>query len=180
MLKSRSGKLKFLLPLAVFVVIAAFFTAGLRLDSTLVPSPLIGKSAPSFNLPQLHADGSMFKPADYHGKNWVLNVWASWCAACLDEHKLLMQLAADGVELVGLNYKDQPAAARRWLRDWGNPYTLTAVDDEGRAGIDWGVYGVPETFVIDRSGKIRFKHIGPLTKETIAAELLPLLGALEG
>lgn len=148
---------------------------GLRLDSTLVPSPLVGKTAPSFELPLLHLESASLTPEQLNGAPWLLNVWASWCVACRDEHELLLQLANQGVVIIGLNYKDDPGQARRWLRDLGNPYLVTAVDQAGGAAIDWGVYGVPETFLIDPSGVIQFKHIGPLSADVINDKILPML-----
>ncbi len=145
------------------------------MDSTLVPSPLIGKSAPAFKLPILHLESASLEPEQLSGTPWLLNVWASWCVACRDEHQLLLDLASQGVVIVGLNYKDDPAQARQWLRNLGNPYLVTAVDNEGSAAIDWGVYGVPETFLIDPSGVIVFKHIGPLSAEVITEKILPLI-----
>ena len=173
-LGSRVIRPRFLIPLAVFLVVCVFFAVGLRLDSSLVPSPLVGRAAPQFNLPLLHLEQASFSPKHMNGEVWLLNVWASWCAACRDEHDDLVALAEQGIPIVGLNYKDVPASARRWLRDWGNPYRLTAVDQEGDAAIDWGVYGVPETFVIDRDGVIRFKHIGPITYAAIDSEISKL------
>ncbi len=165
---------RFWIPLVIFLVVAGFFLAGLRLDSSLVPSALIGKQAPAFELPRLNSDDDSFNPERMLGQPWVLNVWASWCVACRDEHQLLVDLATLGIPIVGLNYKDELKDARRWLRDWGNPYVATAVDYEGNAAIDWGVYGVPETFVIDSSGVIVYKHIGPITNQTAREEILPL------
>lgn len=165
---------RFLIPLIVFLVVCGFFAAGLRLDSTLVPSPLVGRTAPQFDLPLLYLEQASFSPRHLDGEIWILNVWASWCVACRDEHDDLVTLAENGTTIVGLNYKDEPASARRWLRDWGNPYRVTAVDRDGTAAIDWGVYGVPETFIIDRDGVIRFKHIGPISYNTVNSELSKL------
>ncbi len=166
---------KFLIPLVVFISVAGFFALGLRLDSTLVPSPLVGKSAPSFKLPLLHLESASFSPEQLKGGPWLLNVWASWCVACRDEHEILVDLANQGVVVIGLNYKDEAGQARQWLRNLGNPYLVTAVDQEGSVAIDWGVYGVPETFLIDQTGVIRYKHIGPLSAEIVTEEILPLL-----
>ena len=171
---------RFLLPLIVFLVIAGFFVAGLKLDSTLVPSPLIDRNAPSFELPLLHHDKVSFNPEDMKGQVWLLNVWASWCIACRDEHGILVDLFSQGVPIIGLNYKDESVNARQWLRDWGNPYLVTAVDVDGEAAIDWGVYGVPETFVIDQAGVIRYKHIGPLTPDTVVDKILPIFQQSQG
>ena len=168
---------RFLLPLALFLVLAGFLAVGLRLNPREVPSPLVGKPAPDFHLPQLHAVNASFSPQDMRGKVWLLNVWASWCVSCKREHPVLVELARRNlVPLVGLNYKDDPAAGRRWLDEHGgDPYALSAVDADGRVGIDYGVYGVPETFLIDRNGVIRHKHIGPLTVEVFEEVLMPLI-----
>jgi cytochrome c biogenesis protein CcmG/thiol:disulfide interchange protein DsbE len=169
------------MPLAAFVALAAMLAAGLTLNPREVPSPLIGQPAPAFTLPRLGQPAQLLSPADVHGKVWVLNVWASWCAPCREEHPLLVQAAREGgVLLVGLNYKDDPRQAEEWLLRLGDPYTATALDREGRTGIDYGVYGVPETFVIDRTGIIRFKHVGPLTAEVWQSRVLPLVRRLEG
>ncbi len=165
---------KFLIPFIAFVAVAGFFAAGLRLDSTLVPSPLVGKQAPEFELPVLGQETTTLSTAQLSGGFWVLNVWASWCVACRDEHAILVELAERGVPIAGLNYKDEPGQAKKWLRDWGNPYFVTVVDRNGDAAIDWGVYGVPETFVVDSGGVIRYKHIGPITPEVAETKILPL------
>ncbi len=166
---------KFLLPLLIFAAIAVFFALGLRLDSTRVPSPLVGQAAPGFELPLLHLSQASFSPLQMRGEHWILNVWASWCVACIEEHDELIALADAGLRIVGLNYKDAPQDAKDWLRQRGNPYLVVAVDAHGSAAIDWGVYGVPETFVIDDQGVIVYKHIGPITEEIVATEILPLL-----
>ncbi len=165
----------FLIPFLVFLTIVGFFAIGLRLDSSLVPSPLIGKSTPQFNLPLLHLEQSTFSPEQMKGQAWILNVWASWCVACRDEHDDLLAIADQGIPIIGLNYKDEIQNAHRWLRDWGDPYQVTVVDQDGDAAIDWGVYGVPETFIIDRDGVIRYKHVGPITQTTVLREIRPLL-----
>jgi cytochrome c biogenesis protein CcmG, thiol:disulfide interchange protein DsbE len=171
--------LRFLIPLAIFVVLAGFLAAGLKLNPREVPSPLIGKPAPAFALPRMGDPATVIKREDLLGKVWVLNVWASWCAPCREEHPLVVAFAKrSGAQVYGLNYKDQPAAAQSWLRQLGDPYVATLVDADGKAGIDWGVYGVPETFVIDKQGTIRYKHIGPLTDEAIRTKLEPLLKEL--
>jgi cytochrome c biogenesis protein CcmG, thiol:disulfide interchange protein DsbE len=171
--------LKFLIPLALFLVLAGFLAVGLKLDPREVPSPLIGKPAPEFALPRLDDPAVKIKREDLLGKVWVLNVWASWCAPCREEHPLVVAFAKrSGVPVYGLNYKDQKAAADGWLRQLGNPYAATLVDADGRAGIDFGVYGVPETFVIDKQGIVRFKQIGPLTEDAITKKLEPLLKQL--
>jgi len=178
--KRMAIRAKFVIPLAVFAAIAVFFAFGLRLDSRLVPSPLIGKQTPAFELPVLHLPHASFAPKDMKGDYWVLNVWASWCAACLDEHELLVSAAKDGVPIVGLNYKDEPEDAKNWLRRLGNPYLVVAVDQLGTAAIDWGVYGVPETFVIDSQGVIIYKHVGPINREVVKSEILPFFAEAGG
>lgn len=170
---------KALIPLALFLVIAGFLFAGLDLNPRAVPSPLVGKAAPAFELPVLHQPDKRFQPADMKGKPWMLNVWASWCVTCRDEHPVLVALAKQNViPILGLNYKDQPEDAKRWLKQFGDPYVFSVMDAEGRVGIDYGVYGVPETYVIDGSGVIRFKHIGALTPEIVSGKILPLLKAM--
>jgi len=167
---------RFLLPLALFVGLVIFLAIGLRRDPHEVPSPLINKPAPAFQLPQLHEQAKTFSPQEIRGKVWLLNVWASWCISCREEHPVLLALARSGeVPLYGLNYKDQRNDAIAWLDELGNPYLLSAADLDGRVGIDWGVYGAPETYLIDRDGVIRFKHIGPLTPAVIQGQLLPLV-----
>ena len=178
--RSVIAKPRFLIPLIIFLVVAGFFAAGLRLDSNVVPSVLIGKNAPEFQLPELHSSTGTFEPNRMLGQPWILNVWASWCVACRDEHAILVDLANMGLPIVGLNYKDETKDARKWLRDWGDPYITTAVDYEGAAAIDWGVYGVPETFVIDDTGVILYKHIGPITPDTVREEILPYFGDSTG
>ena len=161
--------------LVAFLVLAAFLGAGLTLNPREVPSPLIGKAAPGFSLPELHAAERVVSPEHLKGRAYLMNVWASWCGACQVEHPHLMQLAGTGaIPIYGLDYKDERGAGIAWLARLGNPYVASAFDAEGRAGIDWGVYGVPETFLVDGNGVIRFKHIGPLTPELIEAKILPL------
>ncbi|WP_298233881.1 DsbE family thiol:disulfide interchange protein [uncultured Azohydromonas sp.] len=167
------------LPLVAFAVLVLLLGRGLQLDAHELPSPLIGKPAPAFNLQRLDAPGTRFVPAQMRGKVWVLNVWASWCAPCRAELPAVQALAEGArVSVVGLNYKDSAEGAREWLKANGNPYAFTALDTQGKAGIDWGVYGVPETFVIDQRGVVRHKHTGPLTPETVRKELLPLIERL--
>src|ERR1700681_333690 len=159
---------KLLVPLAAFAVLCAFLLVGLWRDPREVPSPLVGKPAPAFTLAQLHDPAKTLAPADLKGQVWLLNVWASWCVSCREEHPLLVELRrAKIVPVVGLDYKDDPAAGMRWLTENGDPYDVSVVDRDGRAGIDWGVYGVPETFVVDKAGTIRYKKIGPLTVEAL-------------
>lgn len=177
MLSRRSAL--FIGPLIAFVFLAWMLLRGLSLNPREVPSPLIGKPAPAFTKPQLYDLEKTIAPADMQGKPWVLNVFASWCGPCRVEHPLVQRLAAAQLApVVGLNYKDPPDNAKDWLRQMGNPYSAIAVDVDGRAGIDWGVYGVPETFIIDKAGVIRFKHVGPLTDEVVDGKLLPLLKEL--
>jgi cytochrome c biogenesis protein CcmG/thiol:disulfide interchange protein DsbE len=169
-----------LLPLVVFLLLVGFLAVGLKLNPREVPSPLIGKAAPAFELPILDQPGKRFVPADMRGKVWLLNVWASWCVSCRDEHPVLIDLAKKGVlPILGLNYKDKGEDATRWLKQFGNPYQLSAVDLDGRIGIDYGVYGVPETYLIDAEGVIRFKQIGPLTPAVLEQKVLPLAQALK-
>jgi cytochrome c biogenesis protein CcmG/thiol:disulfide interchange protein DsbE len=171
---------RYLLPLLVFVVMAAFLAIGLKLDPREVPSPLIGKPAPDFDLPQLAAQDQRLAAKDLRGQVWLLNVWASWCVACRQEHPLLVELSKSGqVKLYGLNYKDKREDALRWLANFGDPYLKSISDTDGLVGIDYGVYGVPETFVIDKQGVIRHKQIGPVTAESLRDTLLPLVAKLE-
>jgi cytochrome c biogenesis protein CcmG/thiol:disulfide interchange protein DsbE len=168
------------IPLAIFAVLLAFLWTGLWRDPSLVPSPLIGKAAPPFRLAQLHKPGESLQLDDLKGKVWLLNVWASWCVSCREEHPLLLQLAQSHVVPVyGLDYKDKDDRALAWLAQNGDPYTASIVDPDGRVGIDYGVYGVPETFLIDRSGIIRYKHIGPLSVQALQDKILPLARELQ-
>jgi cytochrome c biogenesis protein CcmG/thiol:disulfide interchange protein DsbE len=173
--------MRFLIPLAVFAVMVIFLAIGLTLDPREVPSPLIGKPAPAFSLPVVADAEQSLSPADFLGQVVLVNVWASWCVSCRQEHPVLLNLAQQNVVPVyGLNYKDQRDAAQGWLRQYGNPYIASAFDADGRAGIDWGVYGVPETFVIDKQGLIRHKHTGPVTPEALEKDILPLVRQLQG
>jgi len=170
----------FLIPLAAFLALAVVLAAGLKLDPREVPSPLIDKPAPQFALQRLDDAQKTIRLDDMRGKVWVLNVWASWCAACREEHPLLVEFARKRVvPIYGLNYKDKREDANAWLARFGNPYDASLFDDEGRVGIDFGVYGVPETFVIDQNGVIRMKHIGPLTTDVLATKIEPLLKKLD-
>jgi cytochrome c biogenesis protein CcmG/thiol:disulfide interchange protein DsbE len=172
--------LKFLLPLGIFLVLVVFFAVGLKLDPREVPSPLINKPAPAFRLPVLGAPGKTFSPEDMRGQVWLLNVWASWCAACRDEHPLLVELSNRGLlTIVGMDYRDTDAEGSAVLSNAGNPYTIVATDADGRVGIDYGVYGVPETYVIDKQGVIRYKQIGPITIEALRDKILPLVKGLQ-
>jgi cytochrome c biogenesis protein CcmG, thiol:disulfide interchange protein DsbE len=172
---------RFLLPLSIFIVLAGFLAYGLQLNPREVPSPLIGKPAPVFKVAQLSAADRTIAPEDMKGKVWLLNVWASWCVSCRQEHPLLVELARRNiVPIIGLNYKDQRDAGLGWLREHGDPYVLSAYDLDGRIGIDYGVYGVPETFLIDKAGVIRYKHIGPLTPDALDKTILPKVKELSG
>lgn len=169
--------LRYLIPLGLFLVLVVFLAIGLRRDPQKLPSALLDKPAPMFRLPQLKDPSKTFSAEDMRGKVWLMNVWASWCVACRDEHPYLPDYAKI-VPIIGLNYKDNPEDARRWLGELGDPYTLSAVDLDGRVAIDYGVYGAPETYVIDKSGVIRFKHVGPVTPDVWSEKFLPLVQEL--
>lgn len=172
--------LKALLPLAIFLGIAVFLFRGLGMDPRKVPSPLVDKPVPAFNLPQLKNPDAFLSTADFKGEVALLNVWATWCVSCRAEHKVLMKMAKrDGVRIYGLNYKDTRPEALQWLNYYGDPYVANAFDADGRVGIDWGVYGTPETFVIDRKGTIRYKHIGPIDEVAARDILLPMIAELK-
>jgi len=172
---------RFVVPLAVFVLMVGLLAYGLRLDPKKVPSPLIDKPAPAFSLTMLEDPTRKLSTADLAGQVWVLNVWASWCVSCRAEHEIITELANQNlVTVVGLNYKDESADATRWLDKYGNPYAVSVVDGDGRVGIDWGVYGVPETFVIGADGLIKYKHIGPVTRESLHQKVLPVIRELLG
>ncbi len=172
--------MRFAIPLVVFALMAGFLYKGLALNPREVPSPLIGKPAPTFTLPTLADSSQTFSPAQMKGKVWLFNIWGTWCAACRVEHPLLVELArSQRVEIVGLNYKDDTEQAKVWLRDLGDPYQVTAVDETGRIGIDWGFYGAPETFVVDAQGVVRYKHIGPVTPQVLNDTILPLVAQLQ-
>jgi cytochrome c biogenesis protein CcmG/thiol:disulfide interchange protein DsbE len=167
------------LPLGIFIALVVLLGVGLTLDPREVPSPLIDKPAPHFELPLLHDAGKTFSEKDMLGKVWLLNVWASWCVSCREEHPVLLELAkTNAVPIYGLNYKDQRRDGIAWLNSLGNPYQLSAFDANGRVGIDYGVYGVPETYVIDKRGVIRYKQIGPVTPEILAKKILPMVKEL--
>lgn len=173
--------LRFLIPLIILFGLVWFLGAGLKLDPKEVPSPLIGKPAPGFALTRLDSATTTIRNTDMLGKVWMLNVWASWCTACRQEHPLLVEFArSKQLPLYGLNYKDDRLAGLRWLANFGNPYDASLFDQDGRVGIDFGVYGVPETFIIDRQGVIRFKQIGPLTQEVLKTQIEPLVRQLNG
>jgi len=169
--------MRFIWPLVAFLVLVAFLYVGLGLNPHEVPSPLIGKPAPAFTLPQLHDPVKQFSAQDMKGKVWLLNVWASWCVSCREEHPVLVELARQNiVPIYGLDYKDKREDGLDWLERGGNPYVLSASDTEGRVGIDYGVYGVPETYVIDKQGVIQYKEIGPVTPQN---KILPLVAQLQ-
>ena len=171
--------LRYLIPLALFVVLVVFLANGLRRDSKELPSALINKPAPAFRLPQLHEPTKTFSTEEMRGKVWLMNVWASWCFACREEHPLLAEYVKTGiVPIYGFNYKDRREDALAWLEEFGNPYVLTAVDLEGRIAIDYGVYGAPETYLIDKNGMIRFKHVGPVTPDIWSDKIVPLVQEL--
>lgn len=173
--------LKYGVPVLVLAVLIALFTRGLFLDPTRVASPFIGKPAPPFSLPRLDPAAPPFTPAAWQERVVLVNFWGSWCVACRDEHPTLMQLAAERVVPVyGLDYKDQRQDAETMLVKQGDPYTDIAYDEKGSVAIDWGVYGAPETFLLDKHGVIRHKYIGPLTEEIIRDDLMPRIRNLEG
>ncbi len=171
---------RYLIPLVAFLALVVLLYKGLYLDSRVIPSPLVGKPAPAFTLPQLYKEGTV-SPEDMRGKVWVLNVWASWCVSCRAEHKVVTDFVNKyNVDVLGLNYKDYGtedygSKAKQWLVQFGNPYSKIAVDQTGRTGIDWGVYGVPESFVIDKKGIIRYKFTGPLKQNDVDETLAPLV-----
>ncbi len=166
---------RFAIPLVLFILLVAFLAVGLHHDPHEVPSPLINKAAPAFQLPQLRDPAKTFSAQDMRGKVWLLNVWASWCVTCRDEHPLLLHYARSGVlPIYGLNYKDKREDALAWLGELGDPYVVSVSDLDGRVGIDYGVYGAPETYLIDRDGVIRFKQIGPVTPDVWQQTILPL------
>jgi cytochrome c biogenesis protein CcmG/thiol:disulfide interchange protein DsbE len=171
--------MRFLVPLAVFVVLVGFLWKGLQLHPSEVPSPLIGKPAPAFSLQQLENPAQKIGPADLRGQVWLLNVWASWCSSCREEHPVLLRFSKSGeVPIYGLDYKDTREDATRWLQQFGDPYVVSGFDNDGQVGIDYGVYGVPETYVIDKQGVIRHKHIGPITDEVLQDEIMPIVRKL--
>lgn len=172
--------MKFILPLVLFLMLVVFLAIGLNRDPHEIPSPLIGKPTPTFALPTLSDPQRTFKSEEMRGKVWMLNGWASWCAACQDEHQTLLRFSRTGlVPIYGLDYKDERPNALAWLEELGNPYTLALSDTDGRVAIDFGVYGVPETFVIDRNGIIRYKQTGPITEEILQQKIIPLVKELQ-
>jgi len=172
--------LRFLLPLVIFLILAAFLGRGLLLNPREVPSPLIDRPAPEFELSRLHNPNLNFSTQEMKGKVWLLNVWASWCVSCRVEHPLLVQLSRDNiVPIIGLDYKDRRSDALAWLDDLGDPYLFSVMDKDGRVGMDYGVYGVPETYVIDKQGIIRYKQIGPVSPGSLQNTILPLVRELQ-
>jgi cytochrome c biogenesis protein CcmG/thiol:disulfide interchange protein DsbE len=170
--------LRFLVPAAVFVVLLGFLYAGLSLHPSVIESPFIGKSAPPLSVPLLHDAAGVLSSAAFAGKPWVLNVWGTWCVACREEHQVLLQIArTKAVPIYGLDWKDDRDSALAWLQQLGNPYDAVGFDSEGRVAIDWGVYGAPETFLVDAHGIVVYKHIGPLDLEIWRSKFLPLIGA---
>jgi len=171
---------RLLWPLGIFLVLVVFLAIGLNLNPREVPSPLVGKPAPAFAAPTLAAPDKTLRKEDLLGKVWLLNVWASWCTACREEHPLLVAYSKQGkgTPVIGLNYKDKRDDGMAWLAKFGNPYVDSLFDLDGRIGIEYGVYGVPETFVIDKAGVIRYKHIGPITPEVLRDKIEPLLKKL--
>ena len=169
---------KALIPLGIFIVLVAFLAIGLTRDPKEIPSPLIHKPAPNFSAPRLHAPAEVFTPKEMLGKVWLLNVWASWCVACREEHPVLVELGRSKVvPLIGLNYKDDPEKAQAFLDQLGDPFATVGTDRTGRVAFEWGVYGVPETFLIDGAGRIVMKHVGPLRPEDIPGKIIPAIEA---
>lgn len=172
-----------LLPFVFFVGLAVLLGAGVMMnagkDTSAIPSPLLGKPAPDFALPVLGEPGRIVTRADLLGAPYLLNVWGSWCPACRDEHPVITDVAKSGrIRVIGYDYKDNTEDAQRWLARFGNPYSLVITDEDGRAALDWGIYGAPETFLVDAEGVIRWKFVGPLTPEVVQRELLPKLEEL--
>lgn len=172
---------RYLIPAGVFAALVAFFFIGLGRDKETLPSPLIGKPAPQFELPSVEDPARKISSKDFAGQMYVVNVWATWCVECRHEHEALLEIASrNEVPIVGLNWNDELQLAQQWLRQLGNPYVGSAFDAEGRVAIEWGVYGAPETFLVDRSGKIIFKHISPLTVEIWERDFVPLIRQSKG
>lgn len=173
--------LRFLVPALAFAILVGFFVVGLQRDPGVIPSPLIGKPAPAFTLESLGDPAWKLSPTEFRGKPWVLNVWATWCVGCRQEHETLLAVARENrVPIVGLNWRDDRALALQWLGQLGNPYASVAYDPEGRTAIDWGVYGAPETFLVDAQGTVIWKHTGPLTLDAWRRDFLPRLPARGG
>ena len=172
--------MRFLVPLGVFALLVVLLGVGLTLNPREVPSPLIDKPAPAFQLPRLDRPDQSLSRKDMLGKVWLLNVWASWCVACREEHPVLVEFSKKGiVPIIGLNYKDRAEAGKEWLKRYGDPYVLSVTDADGSVGINYGVYGVPETFLIDRQGTIRYKQIGPVTPKSLDETILPMIRTLQ-
>lgn len=171
---------RYLLPLVLFLALAGLLYKGLAINPRVVPSPLIDKPAPTFSLPSLDDPDTQVSLDDFRGEVTLFNVWATWCSGCRAEHPVLMRLAEAGVRIYGLDYKDNRDDARRWLLRYGNPYIANAFDEAGKVAIDWGVYGAPETFIVDQDGIIRYKHIGPITMEAVNTKIMPLIELLKG
>lgn len=171
--------IKRFLPLAIFILLICVMAVGLKLDPRALPSPLIGKPAPHFLLKTLDTPHTLLSVNDLKDRVWLLNVWASWCVECVAEHPLLVKFLQDKVAIVGLNYKDTATDAKAWLARHGDPYYASLVDADGKVGLDWGVYGVPETFLIDKQGVVHYKKIGPLTESNINNILLPKILELQ-
>jgi cytochrome c biogenesis protein CcmG/thiol:disulfide interchange protein DsbE len=173
--------LRFIAPLVIFAIMVGFFVVGLQKDPQKLPSALIDKPVPQFQLAQLHNPARVFTQEDMKGKVWMLNVFASWCASCRAEHPLFMELNRTGqANMLGLNYKDKPADANQWLARLGDPYAVIVSDIEGSLGLDLGVYGVPETFIVDKQGVIRYKHVGPVSRKDWEETIAPMIKELEG
>ena len=171
---------KTLIPLLIFAVLVVFLAIGLTRDPHEIPSPLINKAAPVFSAPVLQTPAEKFSSKDMLGKVWLLNTWASWCVACRQEHPILMEFAkTKTLPIIGLDYKDQNVDGMKWLARYGNPYDQAITDQDGRIGIDFGVYGVPESFLIDKAGVIRYKQIGPVTEEALRDKIVPLIRELQ-
>ncbi len=170
---------RYLVPAGVVALLVLLLAIGLTLRPEEIPSPLIGKPAPGFTLPNLLQPGASVSEQSLRGEVMLVNVWASWCVACREEHEVLKEAAAGGIKILGLDYKDESSEALRWLETLGNPYALVAFDAEGKAGIDWGVYKVPESFVVDKRGIVRYKHLGAITPRDWQQRLLPLIQQLQ-
>ena len=167
------------IPIVLFILLSVFLWRGLSLNPHDLPSVQLGKSIPQFSLPQLQNPDVTFSSNQLRDQVVLLNVWASWCAACVEEQVFMLQLARDGVPIYGLNYKDNSVNALQWLAQWGNPYKLVVQDRDGKVAIDFGVYGAPETFIIDKKGVIRYRHAGVITQEIWLKEIFPLMKQLE-
>ena len=171
---------RYLIPVFAFALLVVVFRVGLDRDPTFVPSPLIGKAAPAFDLPRLGEPDIRLTDSDLHGGVSLVNVWATWCVGCRQEHDTLLRIAELGVvPIIGLNWKDDEQLAQQWLEQLGNPYVATGFDGDGRVAIDWGVYGAPETFLIDANGVVLYKHIAPLNMDTFKSEFMPRILAAQ-